>query len=218
MNNEDIIPIYKPPGFSSFDIVRKFKKDSGFLGKVGHGGTLDPFACGVMLLLLEGGTKRFEEVTGWKKTYLSGIRFGAASSTQDVAGSIEMVDCKKFSLSELKEVIDKISNKSIIQKVSPFSAAKYKGKPLYKLAKKGVIIEKEKEISLGNIEIVSYKWPLLTIRVECSRGAYMRQLAEDIGEKLGCRCFVYFLERERIGKYGTKNCYRIDKLNSFIKK
>ena len=188
MKDENIIPIYKPTGFSSFDMVRKFKKDSGFLGKIGHGGTLDPFACGVLLLLLGDATKRFEEVTSWKKTYLVGIRFGAVSSTQDVAGNIEMVDCEKFLLIKLKEIVDKISNKDSIQKESPFSAAKHKGKALYKLAKKGVMIKKEKEISLGNIEIVSYKWPLLTIRVECSRGAYMRQLAEDIGEELGCRC------------------------------
>ena len=214
---EKIIPVYKPVGFSRFDVVKKFKKESGFIQKVGHGGTLDPFACGVLLLLLGDGTKKFEEIRGWSKTYLVGIRLGAVSSTQDVAGEIGMVDCEKFSLLKLKEVISEMSNREMIQKVSPFSAAKHKGKPLYKLAIEGNIIEKEKKIVLGNIEIISFKWPLLTIRVESWHGAYMRQLAEDIGLGLNCKCFVYFLEREKVGEYSISDCYKIDKFNNIAK-
>lgn len=215
---EKIIPIYKPIGFSSFDIVKKFKKESGFIKKVGHGGTLDPFACGVLLLLLGDGTKKFEEIRNWKKTYLAGIRFGARSSTQDVAGEIEMTEQARISIPKLKEIVSNLSNKDIIQKVSPFSAAKHNGKPLYKFAKKGVVIEKSKKIFLGNIDIVCYKWPLLTLRVESSGGAYIRQLAEDIGEEIGCNCFVYFLEREKIGEYDIARCYSIDSFNNILNK
>ncbi|MCK9578684.1 tRNA pseudouridine(55) synthase TruB [bacterium] len=218
MVSEKIIPIYKPIGFSSFDIIRRFKKETGFVGKIGHGGTLDPFACGVLILLLGDATKKFDEVISWNKTYLVGIRFGAMSSSQDIAGDIKMANCNKILLSELKEKLSQLSNKNLIQKVSPFSAAKHNGKPLYKLAKKGIIIEKSKEISIGDIEIISYRWPLLTIRVNCSRGAYMRQFAEDIGNEFGCKCFVYFLEREKVGKYNIKSCYKIDKLNSILEK
>lgn len=218
MKDKEIIAIYKPVGLSSFDVIRRFKQESGFVGKVDHGGTLDPFACGVLLLLLNKGTKQFDEIKNWKKIYTVGIRFGAISSTQDVSGVIKMDDEGKISIAKLTEIISEISNKEIEQKVSPFSAAKHNGVPLYKLAKKGIVIEKKKEIYLGKIEKISYRYPLLTLKVECARGAYMRQLAEDIGEKLKCKCFVYFLEREQVGKYNIRNCYKIDKLNTIIKK
>jgi tRNA pseudouridine55 synthase len=214
---EKVIPIYKPVGFSSFDIVKKFTRASGFIQKIGHGGTLDPFACGVLLLLLGDATKKFEEIRKWEKTYLAGIRLGAISSTQDVSGKIEMVECERVSLSKIREIIDSMSNKDVMQKVSPFSAAKHNGQPLYKLAKKGLIIEKSKKISLGKIDIVSYKWPLLTIRVNVMGGAYIRQLAEDMGMELKCNCFVYFLEREKVGKYDIESCYGIDKFNNILK-
>ncbi|MFA5080599.1 MAG: hypothetical protein WC472_03190 [Candidatus Paceibacterota bacterium] len=213
---EKIIPIYKPVGFSSFDIVKKFKKESGFVKKIGHGGTLDPFACGVLLLLLGDATKKFEEIRKWRKIYLAGIRLGAFSSTQDVSGNIEMFDCERISLTSIRDILNNMSNKDIIQKVSPFSAAKHNGQPLYKFANKGIIIEKRKKIFLGNIEVVSYKWPLLTIRVEALGGAYIRQLAEDFGVEAGCKCFVYFLEREKVGEYDISNCYKIDKFNNIL--
>ncbi|MCK9393720.1 MAG: tRNA pseudouridine(55) synthase TruB [Candidatus Paceibacterota bacterium] len=213
---EKIIPIYKPVGFSSFDIVKKFKKETGIIQKVGHGGSLDPFACGVLLLLLGDATKKFEEIRKWKKTYLAGIRLGAFSSTQDVSGSIEMFSCERVSLVQIRDILSNMSNKDTMQKVSPFSAAKHNGQPLYKFANKGIIIEKTKKIFLGNIEIISYKWPLLTIRVETSGGAYIRQLAEDFGLEAGCKSFVYFLERERVGEYNISNCYKIDKLNNIL--
>ncbi len=200
-----IIPVYKPIGFSSYDMVRIFKRKEDFKGKIGHGGTLDPFACGVLLLLLGEATKRFEEIKKWEKVYLAGLKLGAVSSTGDPEGEIEMKNCQKPILKEIKETI-RLFEGEIEQKVPVKSAAKYKGRPLYKVKEK---IEKKKKVYIRKVEILKYKFPLLTIRVFCQGGVYIRQLAEDIGERLKCGSFLYFLKREKVGSFSEKEARRI---------
>lgn len=200
-----ILPVYKPIGLSSYDMIRIFKKERNFQGKIGHGGTLDPFACGVLLLLLGEATKKFEEIKKWQKVYLAGLRLGATSSTGDPEGEIKtMMIEKKPSLKEIKKTISLFEGE-ILQKVPQKSAAKYKGKPLYQIKEK---IEKKKKVFIEKIEVINYKFPLLTLRVFSGGGVYIRQLAEDIGEKLKCGAFLYFLEREKVGPYSKKDCLK----------
>lgn len=206
-----IISVYKPVGLSSFDIIRKFKKENEIDFKVGHGGTLDPFACGLVLLLLGKKTKEFDKIRKWKKTYLAGIKIGNESSTLDVSGEIKNLEKVFFSFEELKEKLDKIA-KEEYQTVPFYSAAKHNGKPLYKLAKKGIEIEKKKKVKIEKIEIIAYKYPLLTIRVGAYGGTYIRQIASDLGKELRTGAMLYFLEREKIGRYGIKNAKRINNL------
>lgn len=195
-----ILPINKPPGLSSYDIIRIFKKKTGFKGKVGHAGTLDPFAEGLLILLTDEDTKRFEEFQKYPKTYLAGVKLGEKSNTLDVEGNIEKGRYKKIKKSELLKILLKFKGK-IIQKVPEFSAAKHKGKPLYELAKKGKAPIKTKEVEVYEIKLIAFKPPLVTLEFTVSSGTYIRQLTFNIFDVLGVDSFLYFLKRTKIGKY-----------------
>jgi tRNA pseudouridine55 synthase len=204
-----ILPVYKPVGLSSFDMIRVFKKQNNPNYKVGHGGTLDPFACGLLLLLLGEKTKEFDKIKNWKKVYLAGVRLGMESASQDI--STKITNKRNVVIPRYRE-IENVLNEMVgefNQVVSPYSAAKHEGKKLYELAKKGVIIKKEKKIRIDKIEIIAYHYPLLTIRVHTYGGTYIRQLTEDIGKKLNSGALLYFLERERIGKYSINKAQKI---------
>lgn len=212
---DKIIPVFKPPGFSTYDLIRIFKKKTGFEGKIGHGGTLDPFAIGLVLLLLGEATKKFEEIKKWEKVYLAGLRLGAFSSTGDIEGKINILREKLDLRKEKIEKVLKSFEGEIEQKVPLFSAVKFKGKPLYVLAKKGEKIPlKKKKVKIFKIELICFKWPFLTIRVFCSGGVYIRQLSQDIGEKLKCGAFLYFLLREKIGSFHLKETISIENFTS----
>ena len=204
-----IIAVIKPAGISTYDVIRAFKRKTGFKGKIGHAGTLDPFATGVVLLLLGKETKRFDEIRTWEKVYLAGVRLGEVSTTGDPEGEITPVFSKKPLKKEIKKVLKNFIGETE-QKIPAFSAAKHKGVPLYKLARKGIKIEKSKKVNISKIEFVNYKYPTLTIRVACSGGTYIRQLAQDIGEQLKTGAFLHSLEREKVGKFSKKNCCLID--------
>lgn len=214
---DKILPVYKLVGYSSYDLIRDFKRQNNFKGKIGHAGTLDPFACGLVLLLLGDATKKFDEIKKWDKTYLAGLRLGATSTTGDPAGEITpfMEGAKLLprisgrsstpSITQIKDILKSFIGE-IEQEVPAYSAAKHKGQPLYKLARKGIkVAPKTKQIEIKNIELVIYKYPLLTIRVNSSGGTYIRQLAMDIGKKLGIGAYLYYLEREAVGKFTKKD-------------
>jgi len=206
-----IIPVYKPIGPSTFDLIRIFKKITKFEGKIGHGGTLDPFACGVVLLLLNKATERFEEIKNWEKEYTAGIRLGAESSTGDITGEIKILRDDNLSPPGMKSIGEalKLFIGEIEQRIPPYSAAKFQGTPLYKLARKGIEIEKSKKVKIFNIELLCYRYPVLAIRVFCSGGVYIRQLAQDIARELKTDGFLYFLQRESVGEYTIKDCLHI---------
>ena len=207
-----IFPTYKPTGLSSFDMIRRFKKQNNPDYKVGHGGTLDIFASGLLLLLLGKKTKEFDKIKAWKKVYTAGLRLGINSTTQDVEGEFKKKKVKNIpKRKDIEEIVLKIKEKGS-QAVPAFSAAKHNGVPLYKLARKNVIIKKEKEIQIDDIEIIAYKYPLLTIRVSTYGGTYIRQIGDDIGKALKTGAFLYFLEREKIGRYSINKTNKINNL------
>ncbi|MEO0227445.1 MAG: tRNA pseudouridine(55) synthase TruB [candidate division WOR-3 bacterium] len=211
-NFSGIIPVKKPVGFTTYDLIRIFKKSTGFNGKIGHGGTLDPFATGVVLLLLGEATKRFEEIRNWKKVYIAGIRLGISSDTGDIAGEImvsEKSDFKNLKKTAIEEVLKDFIGE-IKQKVPSYSAAKFGGTPMYKLARKGVYVEKTRIVKISHIELLNFKIPLLTIKVTCLGGVYIRQLAMDISDKIGYPGLLYFLERSEVGNFSIKDCYTIE--------
>lgn len=207
-----IIPVYKPAGPATYDIIRIFKKKTDFKGKIGHGGSLDPFACGIVLLLIGKATRRFEEILSWKKIYLAGIRLGATSKTGDVAGEIKTSVSKKNSRIDHRLVEDTIKNfvGEIEQKVPPYSAAKFQGTPMYKFARNGIEIEKTKKVKIFNIEFIYLKYPLLTLTITCTGGVYIRQLVQDIALKMGENGFLYFLERKQVGEFTVDDCVSIE--------
>jgi len=199
-NIDKILPVIKSAGMSTYDVIREYKRKTGFTGKIGHGGTLDPFAEGVVLLLLGKATKQFEEIRKWEKVYLAGIQLGSVSTTGDPEGEISPVFSKKPTKKEIKQVIKKFIGETE-QRVPAFSAAKHKGVPLYKLARQGKIVEKSKKVNIRKIEFVKYEYPQLVIRVSCAGGTYIRQLAQDIGEQLKTGAFLKTLKREAVGKF-----------------
>ena len=203
---------------STYDIIRWFKKETGFKGKVGHGGTLDVFASGVVLLLLDQATKRFADIQKLEKTYLAGVRLGVESTTLDVEGdfSREAIN-KDLAVSDIKAGLEKFKGE-FLQSVPAYSAAKHHGKPLYELARKGIEVDKNKLVTIYSLDIVSFKSPLITLKIGCSSGTYVRQLAYDIFNALGSASFLYFLERQKIGKIDKKMCAEVEDLASNWKK
>jgi tRNA pseudouridine55 synthase len=211
IQSDQIVPVVKPVGCSTYDLVRIFKRETGFKGKIGHGGTLDPFATGVALLLLGQATARFEEIRTWPKTYLAGIRLGATSTTQDITGDIKEragFDYSAWGKTEIGKTLAGFTGK-FEQKVPAFSAAKHGGVPLYKLARHGIEVAKAKTVEIFSTELIHYQPPILTCRIVCAGGVYIRQLAQDLGEKIGCGGFLYSLERERVGDYGIEDCLTV---------
>jgi len=198
---DKILPVIKEVGISTYDLIRRYKRKNNFKGKIGHAGTLDPFASGIVLLLLGKETKRFDEIRVWDKVYLAGVQLGETSTTGDPEGEITPVSSKKPTNKEIQEVIKKFVGETE-QRVPAYSAAKHKGVPLYKLARQGKTIpEKSKKVNIKKIEFVDYKYPKVTIRVTCAGGTYIRQLAQDIGEQLKTGAFLYSLKRESVGKF-----------------
>lgn len=221
---DQIILIDKPAGISSFGVVAKvrsrLKSEFGHKVKVGHTGTLDPFAIGLLILLTGKMTKKSNEFLKLDKVYEATLKLGYTSTTGDPEGEItkvpfsehsEVFPTEKPSDSPEKDVsvISKILESFIgtIKQTPPkFSAIKINGQRAYKLARKGQDFEiPSREVEIHSIEIISYNYPELKIRAHVSSGTYIRTLAEDIGKKLGTGAYLTALRRTRIGKYDIKN-------------
>jgi len=221
---DGILPIYKPAGITSYDVIRQVKRMLLRGQKVGHAGTLDPFAEGVLLLLLGKATKRFDEIQSWRKTYLATARLGYFSDTLDVTGQINKVP----NLAEYSTKVQDVANRyvgTIEQVVPSFSAAKYKGKPLYKYARGGEDVPpKSKKVTVYSIKVLepsesngSNHRTEVQMRVECGSGTYIRQLSYDIFHTLGIESYLTSLTRERVGEITTNDCNRLDAENALAR-
>lgn len=211
--NSEYILIDKPVDWTSHDAVAKIRgiarKVTGTKKiKVGHAGTLDPFATGLLIVGIgRDATKRLDEFKAMPKTYLATLKLGATSDTQDSDGAITTHDPHNTTPNN-KQVEDTL--KSFIgkqQQIPPmYSAKKVGGKKLYDLARKGIEIERQpNEIEIYDIKLLDYSYPDLKIEVDCSTGTYIRTLANDIGEKLGTGAYCDELRRTRIGEYDVKD-------------
>lgn len=202
MENE-IILIDKPAGMSSFGVVARVRRvlseKVGKKVKVGHTGTLDPFATGLLILLAGKATKRSNEFLKLDKEYIAEIRLGETSTTGDPEGEVQ----KNYSgeapeFEEVKKVVQSFVGE-IWQKVPAFSAVKINGRRAYEMARKGIEIETPtRKVNVYDIEILEYEWPMLKIRTEVSSGTYIRALGEDIGDKLGTGAYLTALRRTKI--------------------
>jgi len=211
---DGILPVYKPPAMSSHDVVRFFKKHQHFSGKIGHAGTLDVFAEGVLILLLGSATKLFDDFQQLKKTYQAGSRLGLSSSTLDIEGVLVAQSTEqKPTRSDLEKMLPVFIGK-LEQKIPSFSAAKHKGQPLYKYAREGIKIEKSKTIEVYDIQLISYMYPLVILEITCSSGTYIRQLTYDILHTNSIESFLYFLKRTAAGPITTKECCSLHELSS----
>lgn len=199
-----IINVYKEAGYTSFDVVAKLR---GILKqkKIGHTGTLDPAAEGVLPVCLGNGTKLCELLTDKTKEYEAVLLLGKTTDTQDITGTVlseRPVDCTE---EEVRKAV--MSFVGAYEQIPPmYSALKVDGKRLYELAREGKTVERKgRRIEIYEIEICSVQLPRVTYRVKCSKGTYIRTLCQDIGEKLGCGGCMEHLLRIRSGSYGIED-------------
>ena len=199
---DGIIIINKPKEYTSHDVVAKVKKICK--EKVGHTGTLDPMATGVLPLLIGEGTKLSEYITNHDKIYIATIKLGIKTDTLDSEGKIiekQEVDLKKISTENVNKVLKTFLGK---QKQTPpmYSAIKIKGKKLYEYARAGKKVEvPEREIEIYEIELLKIENDEISFKVHCSKGTYIRSLCENIAIKLGTIGYMKELERVKVGEY-----------------
>lgn len=173
--------------------------------KVGHAGTLDPFATGLLIVLVGRSTKRAGEFLKLDKEYIAELKFGEVSTTGDPEGKISGISDRRPSKEEVEMVVSGFVGR-IKQRVPAFSAVKIQGKRAYDLARKGIAVEMPvKDVEVYEIEILSYEYPKLRIRTKVSSGTYIRALGEDIGEKLGVGAYLTELRRTKIADYDVQN-------------
>ena len=212
------ILINKNKDWSSFDVVAKMRNITT-IRKIGHCGTLDPFATGLLILCLGKGTKQINTFQNLPKQYKATIKIGCTTKSSDTEHTEENIcDFAHIKNNEIESVIS--SFKGIINQVPPmFSAKKIKGKKLYELARQNIEIElKSVEVEIYNIEVNKIDLPFIDIIIDCSKGTYIRALARDIGIKLNVGAYLTQLERTKIGNHSVYNAFTIDKLEGLYVK
>jgi len=205
-----IIIANKPKGKTSYQIIREFKKKLD-TKKIGHAGTLDPFASGVLILLIGKATKKFSYFQTLDKTYLLTIQLGQSTDTLDSEGKItkqipwQKIDKSTLTKPNLNKILKSFQGTQT-QTIPAFSAAKYKGKPFYYYARQNIPPpDRQKTITIKKINLTKIisnaPYPQIEIKVICSSGSYMRQLAVDIGNKLDYPAHAKELKRIKVGDY-----------------
>ena len=198
---DGILSIDKPYGITSMDIVRRIKQASG-QRRVGHGGTLDPIATGVVPVCLGQATRMMEYLIDGTKEYRTVIELGISTDTYDALGQVtSKEDPSDVTLTDIEQALE--SFKGVIQQVPPmYSALKQQGKRLYELARAGIEVErKPRSVEVFRIDLLEWSSPLVTVEVGCGRGFYVRSLAYDLGLALGCGGHLKSLVRLRSGAF-----------------
>lgn len=202
---EGILLVNKPQGRTSFSLIRSLRKLTG-IKKIGHAGTLDPFATGVMVLLIgRHYTRLSDELLLEDKEYIAEVALGVSTDTYDCDGKIVASSKKIPTFEEIQAVIAQFQGE--IEQIPPmFSAKKVKGKKLYELARQGQTIERAHALVRVKTTLIQYAYPTLSLRIACSKGTYIRSVAHEMGEKLGCGAHLIQLERTRSGKFRLDEC------------
>ena len=216
MGIECVLNVYKPKGISSYDVVRKVKRLAD-MKKVGHGGTLDPFAEGVLLVLLGRATKQMSAILEMRKRYLAHLRLGAATQTGDCTAEIRqeaaVPDVETVDFGKLRA---RFSGR-IWQTPPQYSAKKVNGKPAYSYARRGVRVKLEpREITIHDLDIQIIDQQTLSLAVECSSGTYIRVLGEDIAKALGTVGHLVYLKRLCVGDFRWEESISWDQLPDVV--
>lgn len=211
---DGLLLIDKPAGWTSHDVVARIRSvirtQTGQKTKVGHTGTLDPFATGLLVLVVGGYTKKAGEFSKLDKTYDAEITLGAASSTGDIEGEITPKSGQVPSKMTLQAILSRFEGE-ISQIPHKYSAVKVGGQRAYKMARAGKEVKLEpREVTIYSFELLSYEYPKVKIRTKVSSGTYIRSLAEDIGEALGTGAYLSALRRTTVGNYRIVDALGID--------
>ncbi len=210
--HDHLLLIDKPVGFSSFQIVRMLKPR---YRKVGHAGTLDPFASGLLILLVNRATKQFDNIQKMEKEYTGEILLGITTDTYDITGTVtgdSIPSCSKVNRSELKNIVKEFTGE--IQQMPPrFSALKHHGKKLYELSRKNQDVKiAARKVLVKSFDLLDVDIPILRFRALVGKGVYIRSLAHDLGLALGCGATLLALRRTRVGEYAVAQARKIGTL------
>lgn len=214
---EGILLVDKPQGFTSHDVVAKCRKIFQ-IKKVGHAGTLDPMATGLLVILIGKATKVSQYLMSLDKQYTGTVYFGKETDSQDADGEI----IKELPVPELDEALLKTKMAEFIgdqYQIPPmFSAKKVGGKKLYQLARAGKQVEREpRVIRIGRFDLLHLESPKMEFIVDSSKGAYIRTIAHDLGQKLGCGGHLCVLRRTKVGAFLIENAETLENLEKYTK-
>jgi tRNA pseudouridine55 synthase len=209
---EGILNINKPQGKTSFSVIALVRRLTGEK-RVGHAGTLDPMATGVLLVCIGQATRLVEYLMNTTKTYRAEIELGITTDTFDAEGKItKKADASGITRKQLETAISAFHGE-ITQIPPAYSAVKYHGKPSYKLARAGIAVVLNKRLArIDRIELIDWRMPVVTIEIDCGKGTYIRSLANDLGQMLGCGAYLRNLVRLRYGIFGITESITIDEL------
>lgn len=213
MSREGLLLVNKPAGITSHDVVARLRRITG-VKKIGHAGTLDPFATGLMILLVgKNYTRKSAHFTGQDKSYKARLHLGIATDSYDIDGTTTATSSYNPTKEEVLAAIQE-QNGARLQTPPMFSAKKIGGKKLYELARQGVTIARPPvEVHLET-KLLAYTYPYLEIEVSCSKGTYIRSIAHEIGEKLTCHAHLDQLVRTRCGDFLLENSHTLEDLES----
>ena len=202
MSLEGLLNIDKPLGITSHDVVKRIRKVSG-VRRVGHAGTLDPLATGALLVSVGRATRLSEYLVGQPKSYLATVKLGQVTDTYDADGEIVAQYAVDVPLADIKQALP-LFRGHIQQRAPIYSAIKRDGQPLYKLARQGKDVTPPlRDVSIYDLQLLSWEEPFLQLKVVCSAGTYIRSLAHDLGEALGCGGHITALRRTAIGEFSS---------------
>ena len=212
---EGIIVVNKPKGITSFDVIRKLKKILK-TKKIGHTGTLDPLATGVMLVCVGKATKLASDLEAKDKIYIADFDIGYATDTYDIEGKKIAENIIEVSKENLKQSIKKFIGN--IKQIPPmYSAIKIDGNKLYHLARKGIEVERPKrDVTIEYINLLDFKDNKVKIETKVSKGCYIRSLIYNIGQDLGTYATMTALQRKQVGDYSLENSYSLEQIEKMI--
>ena len=216
---DGILLINKQVGITSYDVIRKLKRVLPKGQKIGHAGTLDPFATGLLIILLGKYTKKMTEILEMEKEYVVKAELGYSTDTQDVTGrkTMEVANIKYVKESKIRNLVEENFLGEIKQVPPQFSAKKIKGKKAYEFAREGEEVKlKPNLVTVKKFEIINYNWPIVSFKIICSSGTYVRTLVNDLGELLGTYATAMELKRTRIGEYTLKDVLKSEEISEGV--
>ena len=210
---DGIIVVDKPSGMTSHDVVaivrRKIRQK-----RVGHAGTLDPLATGVLVILVGSSTRLFDKFVGFDKAYGATLKLGVKTRSADIQGEVLLE--RPFDTVTRDKVLASFKKfTGLIDQVPPMvSAVKHKGQRLYKLARQGVIVERPaRQVRVDKLDLLEFELPFVKLFLACSKGTYVRQVAEDVGEDLGCGACITEIRRTQVGPFTINEAVKLDDVN-----
>lgn len=209
-----ILVVDKPESLTSFQVVKRVAKTLS-LPKAGHCGTLDPFATGVLLIAVNQGTRIVDQLSLHDKEYVGTVHFGVETDTLDRTGQVQTTyEGPALKVEDCRNAVCSFVG-SIDQEIPRFSAVHVEGRRMYDYARRGIHVDPpRRSVTIHSIELLDYEWPFAVLRVRCTKGTYIRQLAADIGRKMGCGGHLKALRRTASGPFGEDRALSFDDIEN----